>query len=306
MAAELITPVDSLTGVPLPILPREILPIDNPEVANMHHAWHPSSDPRLLTTAGLALRHSRVQLVRATDHNMGDKNRGKLTYHDFYEGPPLPEDETEIFRMCVLSCAGYLPDKAIDLHKATPREITMNPQQIEILRKAAVPQDVRRDEKLAARDRARELYKIFENPGVPEKEYVAQSVEDFIRRRKAQAGFHFRHVVYRYEPIRKFFTEYTFAQDFTRASEARLDQFLFTNKPEDKVKIGKWLLALAVGQTADPVQSTYSELRRNGKLHPRMPADVRELIWFKLGSPEQHAKLMSTVEKEVRAQLKIA
>jgi hypothetical protein len=275
-------------------------------MANMHHAWHPSSDPRLLTTAGLALRHSRVQLVRANDHNMGDRKRGKLTYHDFYAGPPLPTDEAEIFRMCVLSCAGYLPERAIDLRQSEPVDIAMNSQQIEILKKAAVPQHVRRYEKTKAKQRASALYKGFENPGVTETEYVEQAVDDFVRRREAQAGFHFRHLVYRYEPIRDFFREYAFSQDFTMVREERLDQFLFTNNYEDKVKLGRWLLALAVGQTADLVQPTYAELRRNGKLHPRMPADVRELIWFKVGSPDQHAALTPKIEEKVRAQLKIA
>lgn len=306
MAAELITPVDPVTKIPLPILPKEILPIDNPEKANMHHAYHPSSDSRLLTTAGLALRHSRVQLVRATDHNMGDKSRGKLTYHDFYEGPPLPTDEAEIFRMCVLSCAGYLPERAIDLSGSEPREVAMNLQQVEILKKAAVPHQVRRMEKARARERARSLYRGFENPGMSEADYVGQAVQDYVRRREAQAGFHFRHLVYRYEPIRDFFREYTFAQDFTRVREGRLDQFLFTSKPEEKIKLGRWLLALAVGQTADSVQPTYTELRRTGKLHPRMPADVRELIWFKVGSPDQHAELTPKIEEKVRAQLRIA
>lgn len=303
MAAELITPTDTLTGIPLPILPQEWLPINDPARANQHHSWHPSTAPELLTPAGLALRHSRVQLVRATDHNMGDKTKGKLTYHDFYVGPKLPIEEAEIFRMCVLACAGYIPDRAIDLRNGSPVDVPMNERQMRILRKPAVPQQVYRSDKNKVRNRAAEAYSKLINPPLGKEDYTRQTVKDFVQRREAQAGFHFRHLTYSYEPLRDFFRKHALDQDLKHIKDLRVEEFLLTKDQDRKMHLGRWLLAQAVEKTTDAMEQTYSELRNAGRLHPQMPAEARLLVLYKLGRREDRTQLVVEAEKTIKARL---
>jgi hypothetical protein len=114
MSAEHPTPTDEITGIPLSVAPpSERLPRDDPNIANWHHLWHPSTARQLQSLSGQALRSSRVQLLPVTDHNIGTE-----TYHHYYIGPPLPdEDDMDTqFKFCVLACAGYVPDRVIDLH----------------------------------------------------------------------------------------------------------------------------------------------------------------------------------------------
>lgn len=116
MSFERITPIDELTSLPLPITPpRKKVPNHNPNVADWHHQFHPRDDPRLKTVGGLALRNSRLQLVFKTFHNEGPHR-----YHRFFNGPPIPEDEATQFGMCVLSCAGYIPEDGINLRGDEP------------------------------------------------------------------------------------------------------------------------------------------------------------------------------------------
>lgn len=103
------TPVDELTGMPLPLLN----PLSNeyPRTSNnpnWHHAFHPAKSSILTRDmGGKALRACRVQKVNYKMH--GD-------YHKQYVGPPLTEDVDEQFRMVVLATAGYMPDQALTLH----------------------------------------------------------------------------------------------------------------------------------------------------------------------------------------------
>lgn len=125
MAAELITPMDELSGLPLPIAPgEEYLPADDPSVADWHHEYHPASHPDLKTVGGMALRNSRLQLVDLNYHNHSPKS-----YHRFYEGPEIPTDPHEQFRLCVLACAGYVPEQGIDLSSGEPQIVDLTPRQ---------------------------------------------------------------------------------------------------------------------------------------------------------------------------------
>lgn len=129
MAAERITPVDELTGLPLSIVPtRKKVPSRNPNVADWHHHFHPKEDPRLKTVGGLALRNSRLQLVFRTFHNEGPHR-----YHRFFDGPPIPQDEATQFGMCVLACAGYIPENGIDLRGDVPVVKRLTEEQRSIL-----------------------------------------------------------------------------------------------------------------------------------------------------------------------------
>ncbi|GAC1390632.1 MAG: hypothetical protein NVSMB46_00770 [Candidatus Saccharimonadales bacterium] len=116
MAADLITPVDHIAGLPLPIIPYQYnLPLNNPEIADPHHAFHPERAAELKTVAGLALRNSRLQITAIHHHNFGER-----AYHRFFKGPILPTNEQEIFARCVLACAGIIPHTGIDLRTEEP------------------------------------------------------------------------------------------------------------------------------------------------------------------------------------------
>lgn len=102
------TPTCEVTGLPLPILPLEpeqralSLPVD------FHHHFHPRESRELSkkVLGGRALRYARGQTVERYLHDR---------YHDFFEGPELPQTPEEHFRLCVLACAGVVPRQAIDL-----------------------------------------------------------------------------------------------------------------------------------------------------------------------------------------------
>jgi hypothetical protein len=293
--------------MPLPILPTHVLPVNDPVEANMHHAWHPSTAPELQGLAGQALRHSRVQLVAATDHNLGDKKQGPLTYHDYYAGPPLPTSEAEIFRMCVLAAAGYIPDRAIDIHGPNgPREIRINELQRGILRKPAVPMHINNATKARMQARAIEAYQTFERPTTTEAEYVNQYLQDFEARQKEIDGFHYRHLVYRYEPIRDFFRDYALRQDLRDVNELVIEEFLGTRDADRKARLGRWLLARAVERSTDPMEHAYADLRKDGYLHPLMPPAARLLTLYKLGNLPQRTQLVTEQEEVLKRQVGLA
>lgn len=119
MAAEIPTPVCEVTALPLPILPpgpRENGAFSIPKSADKHHAWHSRKDVLALGTGGLALRNSRIQLTNWKLHHLG--------YHEIFTGPPLPQNEGELFRLTVLSAAGVVPRHALDLSNRGEYEIT--------------------------------------------------------------------------------------------------------------------------------------------------------------------------------------
>lgn len=108
------TPVDLSTGVPLPIFPSDSLPeipasgsINIDRLGDWHHPFHPRS--KLVSgDMGLqALRACRVQWVRYEEHHDG------VGYHQTFAGPPIPENEDQLFKTIVFSTAGYVGNKAI-------------------------------------------------------------------------------------------------------------------------------------------------------------------------------------------------
>jgi hypothetical protein len=116
MAAELVTPTDEYTGLPLAIAPKcEPLLFNPADDADYHHGWHPSNAPLFKTVAGLALRNSWMQYIEKDLHN-----EGPFRYHRFFAGPELPTKESDIYGRIVLACAGYVPDQVIDLSTEDP------------------------------------------------------------------------------------------------------------------------------------------------------------------------------------------
>lgn len=111
MSAEVLTPVCEVTGLPLPIFPKEprfieALYINEPYEA--HHHFHPRREPALMSIGGKAVRNSRIQIV---NHNL------HTDYHQTFIGPELPINEDEIFRLTVLAAAGVVPRQALKIDK---------------------------------------------------------------------------------------------------------------------------------------------------------------------------------------------
>lgn len=130
MAAELITPTDPDTGLPYLIAPDNYyLPLNNGEIANKHHPWHPHDDPFFATVEGQAIRVSMLQLTETRLHNFG-----AAAYHNFYKGPQLPQGVSDSFGRCILPCAGVLPCGVIDLTRGEPVERPMTAREFEYFR----------------------------------------------------------------------------------------------------------------------------------------------------------------------------
>lgn len=118
MAAEMVTPVDELTGLPLPLAPPDcLLPLNRSDEANWHHHAHPRRSPLLQGIAGLAVRNARLQLADLRDHT---------AYHGVYSGPPLPVTPEEQFCYTVMATAGYVPGHAIDFHGRKPQIVPID------------------------------------------------------------------------------------------------------------------------------------------------------------------------------------
>lgn len=124
-----VTPSCEITGLPLPILPKEPEEIqalinshphgyDLSLRPNLHHLNHPKNHPYLLDTAGgQAERHSAVQTVPYFIHN--------YLYHRVFAGPAVKEDEHSSFKSTVAAISGVVPRDAINF---TGYDTNGNPQ----------------------------------------------------------------------------------------------------------------------------------------------------------------------------------
>ncbi len=136
---ERVTPVDELTGLPLPLRP-----FNEAAETSWHHHAHPSVSDLLKGTGGVAVRSARLQLVEGVG---GLPKRSRLQrfirpnkagqhsrYHSLYDGPPLPRTPEEQFEYCVWAFADYIPDTAIDLTGRRPKIAKLTPEQTDRLR----------------------------------------------------------------------------------------------------------------------------------------------------------------------------
>lgn len=118
MASAVVTPVDQLTGLPLPLAPpAELLSESFAIETNWHHHAHPRRSPLLQGVGGLAIRNARLQLADVRTHN---------AYHAAFDGPPLPATGEERFRFAVMACAGYVPDTALDFSGDSPQIVPID------------------------------------------------------------------------------------------------------------------------------------------------------------------------------------
>lgn len=116
MAADRITPVDELIGLPLPIWPNNNLPpkTELPTHDNPHHHFHPENSEIInIPEEGKFLRNSRIQILPRWIHN---------EYHKKYVGPELPETEEKRLLLGVFAVAGYLPKYAINAPESVKKD----------------------------------------------------------------------------------------------------------------------------------------------------------------------------------------
>lgn len=280
MAAELVSPVDELTGMPLAVAPPlENLPRGDSSIANWHHLYHPSTAPELQTLGGAALRNSRVELLPLKWHNTGRQN-----YHSYYKGPPLPaaDDKETQFRLCVLACAGYLPEKVIALNSGEPVERLMNEDELYYFRKTPLPEGV------SSFDIKRHTANVINTlPGPVTKgvmRHLKKEAYDILTKRNfTNAQYAYNNLRYAYEPIREFFKEYALGQPIDHIPLSTIDEFLHTNIIERRREIGHWLLAKQSEVATESFSGQYKQAFKAGLLHPLMPSRPDNLVKHKLG-----------------------
>lgn len=142
MAAEAYTPIDEI-GMPLPLAPTnlEIRDASQPK-PDWHHHFHPRRSLILQEDwGGDAIRTARVQKA--------DWNIHHLDYHNYFQGPVLPETPAQKFGIAVLAVAGYVPAEAIEFVKSEPKIIRLSDEQRNRLwtsgeLRSAAPETVRR------------------------------------------------------------------------------------------------------------------------------------------------------------------
>jgi hypothetical protein len=101
------TPLDKLSGLPLPIYAKRYDYFQH--TRNFHHHFHPSNSAELQGYyEGKPVRYSRGQEVQKYLHDR---------YHDIFAGPPLPETRKDKFQLTVLALSGVVPRQAIDLYQ---------------------------------------------------------------------------------------------------------------------------------------------------------------------------------------------
>lgn len=128
MAAVERVPVDEETGIPFLFAPHHNYKrlMHGPEgFADWNHNFFPRKHHLLFGLGGLAIRHSRVQRVVRAQHN---------EFHKIYERAPLPDNDTDRFKIVVPVAAGYVPDRALTFVKGEPKIVQMNREQINRLR----------------------------------------------------------------------------------------------------------------------------------------------------------------------------
>ncbi|MEI6237445.1 MAG: hypothetical protein WCP03_02485 [Candidatus Saccharibacteria bacterium] len=116
MTEKRFTPVDELTGLPLPILPTNELPngVELPVYLNPHHHFHPKKAKLIRNPEeGGFLRNSRIQILPRWIHNQ---------YHDIYRGPKIDKDEQKRLLLGIFAVVGYLPKYAIDAPESAKRD----------------------------------------------------------------------------------------------------------------------------------------------------------------------------------------
>jgi hypothetical protein len=288
MAAELITPTDELSGLPLPLLPvAEKLPLKGGE-ANWHHHFHPASSPVLTeSNGGRALRSSRIQLVPRTHHNYGNKT----AYHAFYAGPPIPSERDEQVGMAVLSCAGYIPEYAIDVSTGDPHIDHLTRRQTKMLTMKSDPVRVGDNE-----------VKHYLETRDPEATYD-EAHKLLQQKRIRQASLSYRNIRYSYDPMKNFFAEVVLEQDLSHMRRmSAIGKFLLDGDVTQGLSALFQAATQAVNEAAyrgQTVAQVYEQARELGRLHPYVPLKAGRLVYNKLGDFEGRSRFLPMLRSKL-------
>lgn len=283
MAAEATTPVDEITGLPLPlILPDNFKPSGDSQLENWHHHFHPWTAPELRSVGGRALRSVRVQLVPASIHNLGDN-----TYHALFKGPELPLTEDRQFFISVLACAGYVSRFGIDMRSRDPTQpVVIGDDQFARLRVVPEPKRITRSEV----ERFRTAF-----PEVPPR----QAVRKLTVKHRRQAALSYEGFRYGYDPVKVFFKDYLLERhiDLTRR---QMNRFQSEKDERRRRSMGDVILARAAESATLGFKAQYRALYAAGLLHPNIHCEPRQLVFNKLGNYAMRAELMPRLMEVVQ------
>jgi hypothetical protein len=234
VAAELVTPTDELTGLPLPVFVSPEMMDAAGIHTNHHHHFHPRKSQELgylgnglnfselkpaeqtVWLEGKAVRNSRVQVVPLYLHQR---------YHDFFTGPLLPQSRADKFTATVLACAGVLPRRAIDLSKLGGyREIDLTDKQHRFLK------------------------------GFKRLHFVGAHEDR-------------QYEIVKRDRIGRFFADYAIEQSAQHLiGDSLIDEFLHTSNETSRKKIGRSILEMAIDESVASLISLRDEAAREGML----------------------------------------
>ncbi|HEY5442037.1 MAG TPA: hypothetical protein VIJ68_00690 [Candidatus Saccharimonadales bacterium] len=199
------------------------------------------------------------------------------------------------FDLSVLGVAGYIPTEAIDVSGDSPKQVTMGPTELDILRTPAKPRPLRPD--MEAKFRV----KAAKNSGAGDS--FEKRLADYVRREEQQAAFTFHHIIYVYPAIRNFFREFVLAQDLGHVSEVMTEEFLLTKDPERRLFLGRELLDYGVEAATDSVKPMYAKAYQAGLLHPRTPVEPALLVRTKLGGDAAYDVSLDRLKEKLAAEV---
>lgn len=288
MAAELITPTDEFTGFPLPIIPSRRLMDGEPIFTNWHHSYHPNSSQALQGLGGRALRHSRIQLVDASNHN-----HSRESYHAIYKGFDMPDvsDLDGQFRLALLGITGYIPRQGIDMESPSYGVRDLTEQEVVFLRQPAAIAPVTNDQ----------LHKFIEGHDdcsiTPKKAW-----RTLHHKRKRQAAMSYDHIHYSYDATRTFFSDYVLSEERLDVSPKIVHRFmgaLALEQYERAIGFGELIIQKATEATVEPIRPIFRELHSQGLLHRLVPADPAKIVKHKLGDHKKRQELLHNRLKKI-------
>lgn len=126
--------------------------------------------------------------------------------------------------------------------------------------------------------------------GEPIERPMTRRERSYFRTESSEDEFGYRYIRYGYERIREFLADYVTEQRLDHVKPVRIEEFLLTKDLARKNKIGMLLLSSAIAVASEGVRDSYVALRRENKLHPRMPKEPQTLVRYKLGPEEGYLK----------------
>lgn len=283
-------PVDERTGIPLLIAPRSDLASVPVELLSEHHSWFPRLSAELRTRGGRALRTSRIQRTKRTQHNHGDRTAFHAVFHD---GPEVPDDEDTQVGLCVLALAHYLPEAVVDTSKGEPTVRTMRDWE---RRRFSEPGQF-----LAPNPKQVRTYRDKWLPGVT----LIRAKARLLAQKEKQSALTSRNLHYGLDPIKSLLDSYVIEQDLSEVKPGLRRGFTERGSTED----GLSLLAIAAVNASStakvkgrPLAEVYQELHAEGRLHRSMPPNAGTLIKYKLGGYAGRVALLPALHEQLLSQ----